>query len=59
MTFLLVVLIILVAFFVGYSLGLSGVITNKKTTKYSRSGMSEKEKREYENFLNYDGSEQL
>lgn len=59
MIFLLVVLIILAAFLAGYCLGLSGIITNMRTAKLSRSGMNDTQKREYENFLNYDGSEQV
>lgn len=58
MTIILLIIISFIAFFFGYILGAGNLATKPKTIKLSRSGMNEKEKREYENFLNYDGSEQ-
>jgi hypothetical protein len=59
MTIILLIIISLAAFSLGYSLGLNSFIKPKKQAQISHNGMSEKEKREYENFLNYDGTEQV
>lgn len=51
-------IIALLAFFAGYALGNIKEPDIKKIRKSKTDPILERQKREYENFLNYDGSEQ-
>ena len=53
-----IILLSLSAFFLGYTLGNSISLNSPAKQRYLRTELSENEKREFENFLSYDGSEQ-